>query len=88
MVASYRIAAFGIYGSNYAVVNREASLFNRSEVGENAAGGFLCIGYAEFRTVGCYNAGIAYLTAALAVERGFIKNDNRLYAVRGTRAMI
>ena len=81
MVAAYSLTALIINNGGNLVINCGRSLFYSSKVGEHSACGFLGIGNLKLKILCGDNARVAYLTAALAVENGFVKNDNCLFAL-------
>ena len=81
VVAAYSLAALCINSGGNLGIKRGCSLNHRSEVAKHSARGFLGICNLKFKISGFNNARIANLTAALAVENGFVKHYYSLFTL-------
>ena len=83
MVAAGRLALFDIYLSVDFIAESDAvAAYKSCNVEHNAVGSLACCGNLEGCIIGLDNAGVARLSAALAVERGLVEHNNHL-GVRG-----
>src|SRR6266568_2824489 len=56
------------------------SLFDRSDMSENVAGIFFCVGDLKANAIRTHDAGVADLPARFAVERRLIEEDHTTFA--------